>query len=127
MFHKIFLIAATVLSVFSAHAFAGSYTKVGEIKIGGGFVADFQPLQVDNTHEFSAALPDLALSKFHQRAMSLSRFSVAEEIIIRVVIFPAPTANQLLGVSSAERGWLLRFGRSSDSDGLAAGLATSWP
>lgn len=38
---------------------------VGELEGAGGLVADFQPLQVDNAHEFIAALPDLALLKFH--------------------------------------------------------------
>jgi hypothetical protein len=38
---------------------------VFEIEGGGGLVADFQPFQVDDAHEIIAALPDLALLKFH--------------------------------------------------------------
>jgi hypothetical protein len=40
---------------------------VSELKGGRGFVADFQPFQVDDAHKFIAALPDLALLKFHGR------------------------------------------------------------
>jgi hypothetical protein len=44
---------------------------VGELEGGGGFVADFEPCEVDDAHEFSAALPDLALLKFHGGKTSL--------------------------------------------------------
>jgi hypothetical protein len=40
---------------------------VGEMEGGGGLVADFQAFEMDDAHEIIAALPDLALLKFHSR------------------------------------------------------------
>jgi hypothetical protein len=40
---------------------------IGELEIDGGFVADFQALQFGDAHVLLAALPDLALLKFHRR------------------------------------------------------------
>src|SRR5580704_17636843 len=40
---------------------------VGEMEGGGRLVADFQPFEVDDAHKIIAALPDLALLKFHGR------------------------------------------------------------
>ena len=45
---------------------------VSELEIGGGFVADFEPFEVDDADEFLAALPDLALLKFHEVTVHLS-------------------------------------------------------
>lgn len=36
-----------------------------ELEVCGGLVADFKPFEVDDADKFIAALPDLALLKFH--------------------------------------------------------------
>ena len=51
---------------------------VGELEVRGGFVADFEPFEVDDADEFLAALPDLALLKFHGREIHLSCFLIQE-------------------------------------------------
>jgi len=43
---------------------------VGELEIGRGFVADFEPFKLNDADVFVAAFPDLALLKFHGRESS---------------------------------------------------------
>jgi hypothetical protein len=51
---------------------------VGEIEGDGGFVADFQPFEVDDAHEIIAALPDLALVEVSWMGRHLSCFLLQE-------------------------------------------------
>jgi hypothetical protein len=41
---------------------------VGELEIGSGFVADFEPFKLNDAYVGAAAFPNLALFKFHARA-----------------------------------------------------------
>jgi hypothetical protein len=45
---------------------------IGELKIRGGFVADFQAFEMDNTDVICATFPDLALLKLHGELIHLS-------------------------------------------------------
>ena len=57
-----------------------------EREICGGFVADLKPLKVNDAHKFIAALPYLALLKFHRKNTSLAIFTLSE-MKMQVVTF----------------------------------------
>jgi hypothetical protein len=52
--------------------------SVGEPKVRGGFVSDFEPLEVDDADVLFAALPNLALFQFHGLRIHLSCLLVQE-------------------------------------------------
>jgi hypothetical protein len=48
---------------------------VGELEIGGGFITDFKPFEMNNADVDAAAFPDLALLKFQDQGQSARIFS----------------------------------------------------
>lgn len=67
---------------------------VSELRVRGGFVADFETLEMHDADESFAAFPDLALLKFHRKDPVIQHMGQPAEILIKHSIADAPDQTQ---------------------------------